>query len=124
MSAPEVAVIPMEGHAMLIALGVLEERVVEAEDHEAMDEEEEEAMYHDDEEDKAEASVEAEVEAEAETEVKSEVEVLSDVVAELKAQMEELKEERAAMKVHTPDNKATKLDWKEVAIQNALKFKK
>ena len=124
MSAPEVAVIPMEGHAMLIALGVLEERVVEAEDHEAMDEEEEEAMYHDDEEDKAEASVDAEVEAEAETEVKSEVEVLSDVVAELKAQMEELKEERAAMKVHTPDNKATKLDWKEVAIQNALKFKK
>ncbi len=48
----------------------------------------------------------------------------ADVVAELKAQMEELKEERAAMKVHTPDNKATKLDWKEVAIQNALKFKK
>jgi ATP-dependent protease ClpP protease subunit len=124
MSAPEVAVIPMEGHAMLIALGVLEERVVEAEDHEAMDEEEEEAMYHDDEEEEAKASVEAEVEAEAETEVKSEVETLSDVVAELKAQMEELKEERAAMKVHTPDNKATKLDWKEVAIQNALKFKK
>jgi len=45
-------------------------------------------------------------------------------VTELKSQIEEIKEERAAMKVHTPDNKATQLDWKEVAIQNALKFKK
>jgi ATP-dependent protease ClpP protease subunit len=121
MSSPEVAVIPMDDHALLIALGSLEERA--AEEPEAMEEEEEEAMY-EEEEEEAQASVEAEVEAEAETEVKSEVEVLSDVVAELKAQMEELKEERAAMKVHTPDNKATKLDWKEVAIQNALKFKK
>ena len=119
MTAPEVAVIPMDDHAMVIAMGVLEERVVE--EPEAMDEEEEEAMY-EEEEEEAQASVEAEVEAEAE--VKSEVETLSEVVAELKAQMEELKEERAAMKVHTPDNKATKLDWKEVAIQNALKFKK
>ncbi len=120
MSSPEVAVIPMDDHALLIALGSLEERV--AEEPEAM-EEEEEAMY-EEEEEEAQASVETEVEAEAETEVKSEVETLSHVVAELKAQMEELKEERAAMKVHTPDNKATKLDWKEVAIQNALKFKK
>jgi len=120
MSSPEVAVIPMDDHALLIALGSLEERV--AEEPEAMEEEEEEAIY--EEEEEAQASVEAEVEAEAETEVKSEVETLSHVVAELKAQMEELKEERAAMKVHTPDNKATKLDWKEVAIQNALKFKK
>jgi len=120
MSSPEVAVIPMDDHALLIALGSLEERV--AEEPEAMEEEEEEAMY--EEEEEAQASVETEVEAEAETEVKSEVETLSHVVAELKAQMEELKEERAAMKVHTPDNKATKLDWKEVAIQNALKFKK
>tara|TARA_R110002020_G_scaffold89089_3_gene218037 strand:- start:2905 stop:4368 length:1464 start_codon:yes stop_codon:yes gene_type:complete len=114
MSAPEVAVIPMDDHAMLIALGVLEERA--AEEPEAMDEEEEEAAY--DEEEEAQASVEAEAE------VKSEAETLSEVVAELKAQMEELKEERAAMKVHTPDNKATELNWKEVAIQNALKFKK
>jgi len=121
MSSPEVAVIPMDDHALLIALGSLEERA--AEEPEAMDEEEEEAMY-EEEEEEAQASVDTEVEAEAETEVKSEVETLSDVVAELKAQMEELKEERAAMKVHTPDNKATKLDWKEVAIQNALKFKK
>ena len=120
MSSPEVAVIPMDDHAMVIALGVLEERV--AEEPEAMDEEEEEAMY--EEEEEAKEEYKSEVEAEAETEVKSEVEVLSDVVAELKAQMEELKEERAAMKVHTPDNKATQLDWKEVAIQNALKFKK
>ena len=124
MASPEVAVIPMDDHALLIALGSLEERV--AEEPEAMEEEEEEAMYEEEEEAKEEykSEVEAEVEAEAETEVKSEVEVLSDVVAELKAQMEELKEERAAMKVHTPDNKATQLDWKEVAIQNALKFKK
>ena len=122
MSSPEVAVIPMDDHALLIALGSLEERAEE--EPEAMEEEEEEAMYEEEEEEEAQASVEAEVEAEAETEVKSEVETLSDVVAELKAQMEELKEERAAMKVHTPDNKATKLDWKEVAIQNALKFKK
>jgi transcription antitermination factor NusG len=121
MSSPEVAVIPMDDHALLIALGSLEERA--AEEPEAMEEEEEEAMY-EEEEEEAQASVEAEVEAEAETEVKSEVETLSDVVAELKAQIEEIKEERAAMKVHTPDNKATKLDWKEVAIQNALKFKK
>ena len=120
MSSPEVAVIPMDDHAMVIALGVLEERV--AEEPEAMDEEEEEAMY--EEEEEAKEEYKSEVEAEAETEVKSEVEVLSDVVAELKAQMEELKEERAAMKVHTPDNKATELNWKEVAIQNALKFKK
>ena len=118
MSSPEVAVIPMEGHAMLIALGVLEERV--AEEPEAMEEEEEEAAY--EEEEEAQASVEAEVEAEAE--IKSEVETLLAAVTELKAQMEEIKEERAAMKVHTPDNKATQLDWKEVAIQNALKFKK
>ena len=41
----------------------------------------------------------------------------------IKAQMEEIKEERAAMKVHTPDNKASKVDWKELAIQNALNKK-
>ena len=119
MSAPEVAVIPMDDHAMVIALGVLEERV--AEEPEAM-EEEEEAMY-EEEEEEAQASVEAEVEAEAETEIKSEVETLLAAVTELKAQMEEIKEERAAMKVHTPDNKASKVDWKELAIQNALNKK-
>ncbi len=122
MASPEVAVIPMEGHAMLIALGVLEERVAEEEEPEAMDEEEEEASYHEEEEE-AKASVEAEVEAEAETEIKSEVETLLAAVTELKAQMEEIKEERAAMKVHTPDNKASKVDWKELAIQNALNKK-
>ena len=101
MSSPEVAVIPMDDHAMVIALGVLEERA--SEEAEAMEEEEEEAMYEEEEEAQAsvEAEVETEVEAEAETEVKSEVETLSEVVAELKAQMEELKEERAAMKVHS-----------------------
>jgi ATP-dependent protease ClpP protease subunit len=122
MASPEVAVIPMEGHAMLIALGVLEERVAEEEEPEAMEEEEEEAMY-EEEEEEAKASVEAEVEAEAETEIKSEVETLLAAVTELKAQMEEIKEERAAMKVHTPDNKASKVDWKELAIQNALNKK-
>ena len=121
MSSPEVAVIPMEGHAMLIALGVLEERVAEEEEPEAMEEEEEEAMY--EEEEEAKASVEAEVEAEAETEIKSEVETLLAAVTELKSQIEEIKEERAAMKVHTPDNKASKVDWKELAIQNALNKK-
>jgi hypothetical protein len=44
-------------------------------------------------------------------------------VSELKSQIEEIKEERAAMKVHTPDNKASKVDWKELAIQNALNKK-
>ena len=122
MASPEVAVIPMEGHAMLIALGVLEERVAEEEEPEAMEEEEEEAMY-EEEEEEAKASVEAEVEAEAETEIKSEVETLLAAVTELKSQIEEIKEERAAMKVHTPDNKASKVDWKELAIQNALNKK-
>ena len=117
MSSPEVAVIPMDDHALLIALGSLEERV--AEEPEAMEEEEEEAAY--EEEEEAQASVEAEVEAE--TEIKSEVETLLAAVSELKAQMEEIKEERAAMKVHTPDNKASKVDWKELAIQNALNKK-
>ena len=117
MASPEVAVIPMDDHALLIALGVLEERV--SEEAEAMEEEEEEAMY--EEEEEAQASVEAEVEAE--TEIKSEVETLLAAVTELKAQMEEIKEERAAMKVHTPDNKASKVDWKELAIQNALNKK-
>jgi len=121
MTAPEVAVIPMDDHAMVIAMGVLEERVVE--EPEAMDEEEEEAVY-EEEEEAANKEYKSEVEAEAEAAVKSDVETLTEVVAELKAQMEELKEERAAMKVHTPDNKATELNWKEVAIQNALKFKK
>ena len=78
MSSPEVAVIPMDDHTMVSALGV-EERA--SEEAEAMEEEEEEAMY---EEEEAQASVEAEVEteveAEAETEVKSEVETLSEVV--------------------------------------------
>ena len=132
MSSPEVAVIPMEGHAMLIALGVLEERAAEA-----MEEEEEEVLseeeYKEEEEVAAMTEEEEEVEAEEEEEeevpaskkkYKSEVETLLAAVTELKAQMEEIKEERAAMKVHTPDNKATQLDWKEVAIQNALKFKK
>ena len=116
MASPEVAVIPMEGHAMLIALGVLEERVAEEEE---VIEEEEEAAY--EEEEEAQASVEAEVEAEAE--IKSEVETLLAAVTELKSQIEEIKEERAAMKVHTPDNKASKVDWKELAIQNALNKK-
>ena len=120
MASPEVAFIPMDDHAMVIALGVLEERV--AEEPEAMEEEEEEAMY-EEEEEEAKASVEAEVEAEAETEIKSEVETLLAAVTELKAQMEEIKEERAAMKVHTPDNKASKVDWKELAFQNALNKK-
>lgn len=115
MSNPEVAVIPMDDHSIVIALGTLEERVAEAmeEEEEVVSEEEEEetaAMY--------------EEEDEAKKEYKSEVETLTAVVAELKTQMEELKEERAAMKVHTSDVKATKLDWKEVAIENALKFKK
>ena len=121
MASPEVAVIPMDDHALLIALGSLEERV--AEEPEAMEEEEEEAMY-EEEEEEAKASVETEVEAEAETEIKSEVETLLAAVTELKAQMEEIKEERAAMKVHTPDRKASIVDWKELAIQNALNNKK
>jgi len=123
MASPEVAVIPMDDHALLIALGSLEERV--AEEPEAMEEEEEEAAYEEEEEAQAsvEAEVETEVEAEAETEIKSEVETLLAAVTELKAQMEEIKEERAAMKVHTPDNKASKVDWKELAIQNALNKK-
>ena len=132
MSSPEVAVIPMDDHALLIALGSLEDRSAEA-----MDEEEEE-LYSQEEEEKEEVAAmteeekeELEAQEEEEEEVpaskkkyKSEVETLLAAVTDLKAQMEELKEERAAMKVHTPDNKATQLDWKEVAIQNALKFKK
>ena len=65
------------------------------------------------------SEVEAEVEAEAETEIKSEVEVLIWLLlAELKAQMEEIKEERAAMKVHTPDNKAS-----SSRLERSLQFK-
>lgn len=132
MASPEVAVIPMEGHAMLIALGVLEERAAEA-----MEEEEEEEVLseeHEEEEEEVAAMTEEEEELEAEEEeeeempaskkkYKSEVETLLAAVTELKAQMEEIKEERAAMKVHTPDNKASKVNWKELAIQNALNKK-
>lgn len=131
MSSPEVAVIPMEGHAMLIALGVLEERTAEAmeeeEEEEVLSEEHEEeeevaAMTEEEEELEAEEEEEEEVPA-SKKKYKSEVKTLLAAVSELKAQMEEIKEERAAMKVHTPDNKASKVDWKELAIQNALNKK-
>jgi predicted RNase H-like nuclease (RuvC/YqgF family) len=130
MSSPEVAVIPMEGHAMLIALGVLEERTAEA-----MEEEEEEVLSEEHEEEEEVAAMteeEEELEAEEEEEeevpaskkkYKSQVKTLLAAVTELKSQIEEIKEERAAMKVHTPDNKASKVDWKELAIQNALNNK-
>lgn len=133
MASPEVAVIPMEGHAMLIALGVLEERAAEAMEEEEEEEVLSEEEYKEEEEEVAamtEEEEEVEAEEEEEEEVpaskkkyKSEVETLLAAVTELKAQMEEIKEERAAMKVHTPDNKASKVDWKELAIQNALNKK-
>lgn len=116
MSAPEVAVIPMDDHAMVIALGVLEERAAEGmeeeEEAEAM-EEEKEAAYNEEEEEEAKKE-----------EYKSEVEILTEAVNVLTAQMEELKEERAAMKVHTPESKTTLPSWKEMVIQNALNNKK
>ena len=132
MASPEVAVIPMEGHAMLIALGVLEERAAEAMEEEEEEEVLSEEEYKEEEEEVA-AMTEEEEELEAEEEeeevpaskkkYKSEVKTLLAAVTELKSQIEEIKEERAAMKVHTPDNKASKVDWKELAIQNALNKK-
>jgi len=115
MSSPEVAVIPMEGHAMLLALGVLEEREVEAmedEEEKAMEEEEEKAM----EEEEKEAK---------EEEYKSEIQNLTDLVGDLKASIETLKEERAAMSISNSEKPQEKpLNMNQMIIANAFKNKK
>ncbi len=116
MSSPEVAVIPMEGHAMVLALGVLEEREVEAMDHEeeeAAMEEEEKAMEHDEEEEAMEKKY------------KDEIQSLTDLVGELKASVETLKEERAAMAVSNTEKPQEKpVSYNQMIIANAFKNKK
>ena len=108
MDSPEVAVIPMEGHAMLLALGVLEEREVEEE----VEEEEvvaEEAMYDDDEDEKA----------KDDDKYKSLVESIEN----LTIQMNELKEEKAASIVAKSEAPSKPKSWAAQIIENSVNQK-
>lgn len=119
MDNPEVAVIPMDDHAMVIALGVLEERVAEA-----VEEDNDEVEAENDEEEMDASAAKMDDEDEAKKEYKSEIENLTTIVSQLSEQLNEIKEARASEKVHTPENNAGRIDWKELAIQNALNNKK
>ena len=106
MDSPEVAVIPMEGHAMVLALGVLEEREVEEE----VEEEEvvaEEAMYDDEEKEEAKA------------ELNEDFVNLIESVKALTAEVNELKEERAAKIVAKNEAPTKPMSWASQVIANA-----
>jgi TATA-binding protein-associated factor Taf7 len=121
MSSPEVAIIPMEDHALIIAMGALEERAVEA-----MEEEEEKA-YHDDEE---KAMDEEEVEAMEEEEEKAmedeeekaeddEYKSLAEAVKILSSQVNELLEEKASQVVASAKKESKPISWKQAVIASA-----
>jgi len=113
MSSPEVAIIPMEDHALIIAMGALEERAVEA-----MEEEEEKAM----EEEEVESMEEEEVEAMEEEEEKAEDEEyksLSEAVQILSSQVNELLEEKASQVVASAKKESKPISWKQAVIASA-----
>ena len=112
MDSPEVAVIPMEGHAMVLALGVLEEREVEEEVEEEVVAEEakyddEKAMYDDEEKEEAKA------------ELNEDFVNLIESVKALTAEVNELKEERAAKIVAKNEAPTKPMSWASQVIANA-----
>ena len=114
MSSPEVAVIPMDDHSMLLALGSLEVREAE----EAEEAEEVEAGYHDDEEKAMEEMEEKEAKSEEYT-------ALMEAVSNLTEQINLMKEERAADVVAKSNNEIAKpMSWKQTVIANAKNQKK
>ena len=136
MSSPEVAVVPMDDHAMILALGVLEVRdAAEAghdEEEAGMDEEEagydekkkseeEEEMKSYEEKDK-EGKEKEKAEEDEEEKMKSELETLTTAIASLTEQINDLKEERAA-DIVSASKRETKPSWKEMVIANAVNQK-
>ena len=109
MDSPEVAVIPMEGHSMVLAMGVLEERelVEEVEEEEVVAEEA--AMYEDDEDEKS----------KDEDKYKSLVESIEN----LTIQVNELKEEKAASIVAKSEAPSKSKSWAAQIIENSVNQK-